>query len=131
GVTLGGIFPQRFNPVVRAIHAAASAGRFGNLALVNATVPWWREDAYYGPGRWQGSLALDGGGALINQAIHYVDLAQWIAAAAMKDLAPNENPVEEVFAYTAKRSHDPKQVEVEDTAVAVLRFRHGAVGPFL
>src|SRR5438477_547749 len=83
----------------------------------------WRDDAYYGPGRWQGSLALDGGGALINQAIHYVDLAQWIAAAAMNDLSPSQNPVEEVFAYTAKRAHDPKQLEVEDTAVAMLRFR--------
>src|SRR5205809_6447559 len=55
GVTLGGIFPQRFNPVVRSIYDAAKQGRFGSLALVNATVPWWRDDSYYGPGRWQGT----------------------------------------------------------------------------
>src|SRR5690606_16634225 len=47
GVLLGGIFPQRFNPVFRPVHEAAKAGRFGSLATVNAYVPWWRDDAYY------------------------------------------------------------------------------------
>ena len=51
GVRLGAIFPQRFNPVNRTIHAAASAGRFGDLAVVHAVVPWWRDDAYYAPAR--------------------------------------------------------------------------------
>ena len=49
--TLGAIFPQRFNPVVRAVHEAAAAGRFGTLAVAASSVPWWRDDAYYGPGR--------------------------------------------------------------------------------
>lgn len=131
GIVLGGIFPQRFKPVSGVLHDAAAAGRFGPLAVVSAAVPWWRDDAYYGPGRWQGTAALDGGGALMNQAIHSVDLVQWLAAATMPDLPPDANPVEEVVALTARRSHDPNHIEVEDTAVALLRFRNGALGQLL
>ncbi len=131
GVRLGGIFPQRFNLVNIAAYDAAAAGRFGNLSVISALVPWWRDDAYYAPSRWQGKIALDGGGALMNQAIHTVDLVQWFAGATMNNLPRDANPVEEVFAYTAKRSHDPKLIEVEDTAVALLRFRNGALGHIL
>jgi UDP-N-acetyl-2-amino-2-deoxyglucuronate dehydrogenase len=131
GVTLGAIFPQRFNPVVRAVHGAAAAGRFGGLAVAASYVPWWRDDAYYGPGRWQGTKALDGGGALMNQSIHGVDALQWIAGATMPGLAPDENPVESVMALTAVRAHDPERLEVEDTCVAVLRFKNGALGQLL
>lgn len=131
GIVLGGIFPQRFNPVNQVLHQAAAEGRFGNLAAIQATVPWWREDAYYGPGRWQGTQAMDGGGAMMNQAIHAVDVMQWIAGATMPDLPAGANPVEEVFAFTAKRGHDPDRLEVEDTAVAVCRFRNGALGQIL
>src|SRR5205085_6082936 len=100
GIVLGGFFPQRFNPAVRTIHQAAADGRFGQLSVVSATVPWWRDDDYYGGGRWQGTQKLDGGGALMNQSIHYVDLMQWFVGSA----------VEEVFAYTAKRAHDPSRL---------------------
>jgi UDP-N-acetyl-2-amino-2-deoxyglucuronate dehydrogenase len=131
GVTLGAIFPQRFNPVVRTVHDAAAAGRFGSLALASSSVPWWRDDAYYGPGRWQGTKALDGGGALMNQSIHGVDALQWIAGATMPGLAPHENPVESVVALTAVRAHDAERLEVEDTCVAILRFRNGALGQLL
>ena len=131
GVTLGAIFPQRFNPVVRTVHDAAAAGRFGALAVAASYVPWWRDDAYYGPGRWQGTKALDGGGALMNQSIHGVDALQWIVGATMPDLAAGENPVESVVALTAVRSHDPARLEVEDTCVAILRFRNGALGQLL
>ena len=131
GITLGAIFPQRFNPVVQAVHVAAAAGRFGRLAIVAAYVPWWRDDAYYGVGRWQGTAALDGGGALMNQSIHGVDALQWIAGATMPGLAPGENPVESVVAMTAVRAHDPARLEVEDTCVAILRFRDGALGQIL
>ncbi|MGH7214518.1 MAG: Gfo/Idh/MocA family protein, partial [Tepidisphaeraceae bacterium] len=131
GVTLGGIFPQRYNPVTNVIRRAARDGRFGNLSTVSVTVPWWRDDAYYGKGRWQGTLALDGGGALMNQGIHNIDLLQWLAAATMPDLSPDQSAVEEVFAYTARRGHDPSRVEVEDTAVATVRFRNGALGQIL
>lgn len=131
-ITLGGIFPQRFNPVIQTVHAAAKSGRFGSSAVVTAVVPWWRDDSYYGPGRWQGTLAMDGGGAMMNQAIHAVDYAQWIAAATMPELSPEQNPVAEVFAYTANRSHrEIAKMDVEDTAVAVLKFRNGALGQLL
>ena len=131
GVTLGAIFPQRFNPVVRAVHDAAAAGRFGTLAVAASYVPWWRDDAYYGPGRWQGTRALDGGGAVMNQSIHGVDALQWIAGATMPDLGPGENPVESVVALTAVRAHDAERLEVEDTCVAALRFRNGGLGQLL
>jgi UDP-N-acetyl-2-amino-2-deoxyglucuronate dehydrogenase len=131
GVRLGAIFPQRFNPVNLAIRDAAAAGRFGNLSVVHASVPWWRDDAYYAPTRWQGKAALDGGGALMNQAIHTIDIMQWLAAATMPALRPDENPVAEVFAVTAKRGHDEKLIEVEDTASVIFKFRNGAVGQLL
>jgi UDP-N-acetyl-2-amino-2-deoxyglucuronate dehydrogenase len=131
GITLGAIFPQRFNPVVQTVHAAAAAGRFGRLAIVAASVPWWRDDAYYGVGRWQGTAALDGGGALMNQSIHGVDALQWIAGATMPGLASGENPVESVVAMTAIRAHDPDRLEVEDSCVAILRFRDGTLGQIL
>lgn len=131
GVVLGGLFPQRFNPVVQAVQQAAAAGRFGNLALVNAYVPWWRDDAYYAPPRWHGTRRWDGGGAMMNQSIHGVDLAQWMAGSATPGLADADNPVEQVFAFTARRGRDPELIEVEDTAVAVLRFRSGALGQVL
>jgi predicted dehydrogenase len=131
GVTLGAIFPQRFNPVIRAVRQAAAAGRFGSLAIAAGSVPWWRDDAYYGPGRWQGTQALDGGGALMNQSIHGVDALQWIVGATMPDLALGDNPVESVMALTAVRAHDATRLEVEDTCVAVLRFRNGALGQLL
>ncbi|MCX7402882.1 MAG: Gfo/Idh/MocA family oxidoreductase [Planctomycetia bacterium] len=131
GVTLGAIFPQRFNPVVQAVHAAARAGRFGQIAVAVGSVPWWRDDSYYGAGRWQGTLALDGGGSLMNQSIHSVDALQWIVAATMPELGAGENPVQSVLALTATRSHPTAGLEVEDTCVAVLRFRNGALGQIL
>ena len=131
GITLGAIFPQRFNPVIRTVHEAAAGGRFGPLAVAASYVPWWRDDAYYGPGRWQGTRALDGGGALMNQSIHGVDALQWIGGATIPGLDPRENPVERVLALTAVRAHDPEQLEVEDTCVAVLLFKNGAVGQLL
>ena len=132
GIVLAGIFPQRFNPVVGAVHAAATEGRFGPLATISSYVPWWRDDAYYAPGRWQGTLAMDGGGALMNQSIHGVDMLVWIAAAAGAHGGnPEANPVEQVAAFTAQRGHDPSLIEVEDTAVAVMRFRDGSLGQIL
>ncbi|WP_049901374.1 Gfo/Idh/MocA family protein [Halococcus agarilyticus] len=129
-VLLGGVFQQRFNPVVRAVHEAAAGGRFGDLAVANAHVPWWRDDDYYAPERWQGTRDLDGGGALMNQSIHAIDALCWLAGATM-DLPRGENPVAEVSAYTARRAHDEDRLEVEDTAVAALEFENGALGQVL
>ena len=128
GIRLGGIFPQRFGPANQAAHAAVAQGRFGKLALLTAWVPWWREDSYYGGGRWQGSLAMDGGGALMNQSIHNLDLLQWFASAQSNS---RELPVVEVFAYTGKLGHDQGLIEVEDTAAAMFRFANGGLGQLL
>jgi len=137
GIVLGGVFNQRYNPVVRQLHEAASEGRFDDLAVANAYVPWWREDDYY-DGAWQGTEELDGGGALMNQSIHGIDAIQWLAGAAgaageggRGSADANPNPVEEVFAYTDTRAHDDDIIDVEDTAVAVLRYRDGTLGQIL
>jgi predicted dehydrogenase len=85
------------------------------LTLGETTVKWWRSQQYYDEGGWRGTLTLDGGGALMNQAIHNVDLLQWLMG-----------PVQAVSAFTATLAHE--RIEVEDTAVAVLRFASGALG---
>jgi len=97
--------------------------------VVNAYVPWWRDDEYYDES-WHGTQELDGGGALMNQSIHGVDAVQWLASSAM-GTAVGDNPVEEVFAYTDRRAHDDSVIEVEDTAVAVVRYRDGTLGQIL
>jgi predicted dehydrogenase len=91
------------------------AGRFGRLTLGETTCKWWRSQAYYDEGGWKGTRALDGGGSLMNQAIHNVDLLQWLMG-----------PVTHVAGFTATLAHE--RIEVEDTAVACLRFASGALG---
>ena len=126
-ITLGGVFQQRFKPLFQRFHEAASEGRFGGLSVANAYVPWWRDDEYY-EDSWHGTEALDGGGALMNQTIHGVDAAQWLAGTVL-GLDGETNPVEEVAAYTATCGHEG--LEVEDTAVLSLRYRDGSLGQVL
>ncbi|WP_436923146.1 Gfo/Idh/MocA family protein [Halosimplex amylolyticum] len=128
GIRLGCVFQRRYKPVVRTVRDAVAEGRFGSLAVANTALPWWRADDYY-DGTWQADRDVAGGGAAMNQAIHNVDALQWIAGAGM-DLAPGENPVAEVFAFADVRGHDA-DLEVEDTAVATLRFRDGTLGQVL
>lgn len=113
GVIVGSIFQARFGDGARALKQAIDSGRFGRLVLCSAYVKWNRTASYYTG--WKGKLALDGGGALINQAIHAVDLLQWFAG------LPSE-----VFAWTTRVVHTG--IESEDTACAVLRYPHGAMG---
>jgi predicted dehydrogenase len=115
GVRLCTIFPSRFTPANVQLKQAIAAGRFGRLTLGDTYVKWWRTQAYYDSGGWRGTWDLDGGGALMNQAIHNVDLLQWL----MGD-------VHTVTALTATLVHE--RIEVEDTAVAALRFKNGALG---
>lgn len=115
GVKLCTIFPSRFGDANRALKNAVEAGRFGRLTLGETTCKWWRSQAYYDEGGWKGTKALDGGGALMNQAIHNVDLLLWI----MGDAA-------QISGFTATLAHE--RIEVEDTAVACLRFANGALG---
>ncbi|MGI9519802.1 MAG: Gfo/Idh/MocA family protein [Pirellulaceae bacterium] len=115
GVLLSTIFQSRFHESSRLLKSAVEAGRFGQIALANAYVKWHRSQEYYDSGAWRGTWELDGGGALMNQAIHNVDLLLWMMG-----------PVEEVTAYTATLAH--LRIEVEDAAVAILRFANGALG---
>jgi predicted dehydrogenase len=115
GVQLGAIFPSRFHDSSVKLKRAIDAGRFGRLTLGDAYVKWYRTQAYYDSGAWRGTWALDGGGALMNQAIHSVDLLSWLMG-----------PVAEIRAQTATLAHE--RIAVEDTAVATLRFASGALG---
>jgi UDP-N-acetyl-2-amino-2-deoxyglucuronate dehydrogenase len=114
-VSLAGIFQSRFSEVAGIVKKAVDQGRFGTLVLGDAYVKWFRSQEYYDDGGWHGTQSLDGGGALINQAIHAIDLLQWFMG-----------PVESVQAFTGTIGH--KRIEVEDNAVAALRFRNGAFG---
>ena len=114
GTVLAGVFQNRFAPGVARAREAVNAGRLGRLVLANAAVPWHRPPVYYASGGWRGTRQLDGGGALMNQGIHTVDLLQHLAG-----------PLASLSAQTATRVH---AIEVEDTASASLRFVSGALG---
>ena len=115
GVTLSGIFPSRFHDSSRTIKSALGECRFGRLTMGNAYVKWWREQSYYDKGGWKGKKALDGGGALMNQSIHAIDLLRWFMG-----------PIEEVNAFTGAAGHSG--IDVEDNAIAAVRFANGALG---
>jgi predicted dehydrogenase len=114
-VKLCTIFPSRFGDANLALKRAVDAGRFGRLTLGETTCKWWRPQSYYDEGGWKGTKALDGGGALMNQAIHNVDLLLWLMG-----------PVTHINGFTDTLAHE--RIEVEDTAVACLRFKNGALG---
>ncbi len=113
GRQLAVVSQHRFDPATREVQGRVAAGAFGRLMLGSATVAWWRSQGYYDSAAWRGTRALDGG-VLMNQAIHSIDLLQWLMG-----------PVHSVYAYTDTRVHT---MESEDVAVAVLRFANGALG---
>lgn len=129
GVRLGAVFQQRRAPLLREVHAAACAGRFGPRPLIQATVPWWRDDAYYAQSPWRGTWQLDGGGALMNQSIHAVDALLWLAAATTGD--PTRQPVARVSAFVSVQGRDAALLEVEDTCVLNLQMRDGRLAQLL
>ena len=112
-VRLGVFFQDRVQPDIARLHDLVAGGRLGRPLLASARVKWYRPPEYYSQSRWRGTWALDGGGALMNQGIHTVDLLQWVFG-----------PVARVAAKTRTALH---AIEVEDTAVAVLEFANGAV----
>lgn len=114
GVKLAVISQHRFDPASQQIRRLLDEHAFGRLVLGNAIVPWWRSQQYYDSGAWRGTWELDGGGVLMNQSIHFIDLLQWFMG-----------PVKSVSAYTDTLVH---RMETEDVAVAVLRFAGGALG---
>lgn len=114
-VVCSAIFPSRFHESSKIMKKAVEKKKFGTLAMADAYVKWFRTQAYYDSGAWRGTWELDGGGALMNQAIHSVDLLAWL----MGD-------VESITAHTATLAH--KRIAVEDVAVATLKFANGALG---
>lgn len=104
---------NRLNPSVQLLKRAVDKNRFGRIYLANTTVRWNRPQEYYDSASWRGTWEFDGG-AFLNQASHYVDLIQWLVG-----------PVESVVAKTATQA---RKIEAEDSGVAVLRFRSGALG---
>lgn len=115
GVVLATIFPSRFHESSQLLKQAIDSGRFGRMTLGDAYVKWWRTQQYYDSGAWRGTWKLDGGGALMNQAIHSLDLLLWFMG-----------PVTEVTAATAMLAHE--RIEVEDVVVATIKFASGALG---
>jgi UDP-N-acetyl-2-amino-2-deoxyglucuronate dehydrogenase len=113
-VKVGVFFQDRLKPAMVELKAALRDGRIGKPVLASGRVKWYRPPEYYAQSRWRGTWALDGGGALMNQGIHTVDVLQWLLG-----------PVTRVRAATSTRVHS---IEVEDTAVAILEFESGALG---
>lgn len=114
-VKLAVISQHRFDDAIIRLKGAIAEGKFGQLNFGGSHTKWYRTQEYYDSGDWRGTWELDGGGALMNQSVHYVDLLQYVMG-----------PVEEIFAYCATRDH--VRIEVEDIAVASVRFKSGAIG---
>ncbi len=114
GVSCGVVFQERYQPAPIRLKSLVASGGLGRLLLVSAQVRWWRAPEYYTQSRWHGTRALDGGGALMNQGIHTLDLLLWLLG-----------DVSGVQARTARVLH---QLECEDTALALLDFASGAQG---
>jgi UDP-N-acetyl-2-amino-2-deoxyglucuronate dehydrogenase len=115
-VKLGVIFQDRMKPHIRQLKDWIDHGVLGKPLLADARVKWYRPPEYYANSRWRGTLELDGGGALINQGIHTIDLLLWLLG-----------EVSRVQAQTATELH---AIEAEDTATAILEFASGALGLF-
>ncbi len=114
GVKLSVISQHRFDAATQHIQKLVQEQAFGRLVLGNVIIPWWRSQAYYDSGAWRGTWEFDGGGVLMNQSIHSIDLLQWLMGS-----------VKSLYAYTDTLAH---HMETEDVGVAVLRFVNGAVG---
>lgn len=114
GLKLGVIFQSRFDERVRKIKNAVDSGEFGKIIMGEAVVEWFRTQEYYDKSVWRGRWSTEGGGALINQAIHTIDLLVWIMG-----------EVDELWALTNTIGHN---IEVEDLAVAMIKFKNGAFG---
>jgi len=114
-VKLATIMPSRFGTANQELKKAIDKGRFGKLTMGDTYVKWWRTQEYYDSGGWRGTWLMDGGGAYMNQAIHNVDLLYWFMG-----------EVADVNGMTGTLAH--KRIEVEDTGVATIRFKNGALG---
>ncbi|HEX7556187.1 MAG TPA: Gfo/Idh/MocA family oxidoreductase [Leptolinea sp.] len=118
GTKLGVVSQRRFyEPVIR-MKNAIEANKIGKPILATVTVMGWRDEDYYRMDAWRGKWSTEGGGVMVTQTTHQIDLFQWFMG-----------PIEEVFGFWANLNHP--YVEVEDTAIAVVRFKNGALGTIL
>jgi predicted dehydrogenase len=108
------ISQHRFDEATNRLHQLIEQKALGRLVMGSAAIPWWRSQKYYDSGAWRGTWALDGGGVLMNQSIHAIDILQWLMGR-----------VKSIQAYTDTLVHT---METEDAAVAILRFENGALG---
>lgn len=115
GVTLGMVCQRRFYTPVRRMALAISEGKIGKPVLGTVNMFGWRDQEYYSSDPWRGKWREEGGGVLVNQAPHQIDLLQWFMG-----------PVDELFGYWSNLNHP--YIEVEDTAVAVIKFKNGGLG---
>jgi len=118
GVKLQVISQHRFSNAMQQLKEAVDAGKFGRLVMGNASIFWYRAQSYYDSGGWRGTWELDGGGALMNQGVHWVDQLRWIMG-----------PVKSVSAKMGMLAHE--RIEVEDAVVAVVEFENGAIGSII
>lgn len=114
GVKLGGIFQRRTSPMWQAVRDIVQSGKLGKMVLGDAYLKYYRSPEYYASAGWRGTWELDGGGALMNQGVHCIDLMYWIMG-----------PVKSITAHAAPLVRD---IEVEDTAVAIVEYENGALG---
>lgn len=114
GRTFGVISQHRFDPASTLVKQTLDSGGLGKPFLFEARIPWLREQDYYDSGDWRGTLALDGGGALMNQGIHTVDLLRWFAG-----------PLRSVYARMQTSAHD--RIDVEDVVAATIELESGAI----
>jgi len=115
GVRLGVISQRRWYLPVQRVKAAIASGKIGRPVLGMIVMLGWRDQAYYQADPWRGKWDAEGGGVLVNQSPHQLDILQWLMG-----------PIEEVFAYWDNLNHP--YIEVEDTAIAVIRFKNGGLG---
>ncbi|MDK2902590.1 MAG: UDP-N-acetyl-2-amino-2-deoxyglucuronate dehydrogenase [Clostridiales bacterium] len=115
GMKMSIISQHRFDDAMIEIKKAIDSGRLGKLYFGASHTKWYRSQEYYDSGDWRGTWELDGGGAIMNQSVHYVDLLQYALG-----------PVDEIYAYTGTLAH--VRIEVEDLAVASVKFKSGALG---
>ena len=117
GTKLAVIFQRRTSPLWQKVRETVQAGKLGKMVLGDAYLKYYRSQEYYDSGAWRGTWALDGGGALMNQGVHLVDILQWVMGG-----------VDSLFSYA---DHLVRDIEVEDTTVSALRFKSGAFGTLI
>ena len=114
-VFIASIFHKRYHPVYKYIKGLIDSGRLGQIITTDVLMKWYRPPEYYSNSKWRGTMTLDGGGALMNQCVHFIDMVQWF-----------NGGVKSVYAKTDRKIH--MDIEAEDTAVAIVEYRNGAFG---